>query len=819
MHAAFVAFGTNNALRIQREVIVEKIVRSFIIVIGALIIGFSPLCIDAGISDVKWTGVGQAQGLSYGKGATLDNLVIDAQGTVYVCVSATAGGILFNSCYVKWDGNIWSEWSGAQSVNGGSLDRIWTDKAGGLYGAWAWYDTSSRFALAQWDGNAWHFYDGRFNGPLKEMVRTRSGDIYVCGNFDYVGDISANHVAKWNNGQWHSLGNGIGGWEVNAMTSDDSGHIYAAGMFATAGNVMANNIVKWNGAAWAPLGNCFNDAVYDLAFDKNGILYAGGRFDSIGDVPVNNIATWDGTSWSALKNGVRSHDGRSFVDCLVSDDSGNLYIGGTFDTVVSVVTSGITKWDGNKWDSLGAGIDGHVKNISFDNKGNCFALGFFATAGGKPADYIAQWNGVAWSPVGQKDGNGLNGHITHMAADNAGNLYSIGDFTTAGVRPVKHVARWDGSAWTAVGGGLDILPNALAVDSTGTFYVTGVTQSGDSAILMQWDGTSWKSCGAGQLNGLIFSLVIDRTGIIYTGGSFTSVDSIGAHNVAKWDGKSWSALGSGIQGQVTVLTIDSKGVLYAGVSADTNGKLSSNYIAKWDGSKWSNLGKGFNGWLLALAADNKGNLYAGGTFNYVDSITAHHIAKWNGSEWSALGSGCFNDVQTILFDESGKLYEAGCCGDHEIRKWDGKTWSSLASGPDGDVNDLVIRKNMLYVGGSFSHAGGKASVNFALCTLDNSVRSAYSPPAKSPSPLFTYESAKGHVRVNLKSETIVDFRMYSLDGRLMYRFSENVFAGEHTFRLSAAKPAPGAYIAQVTAGSETTRWRTIFGRYPLSKAP
>jgi hypothetical protein len=790
----------------------EKIVRSYLVGIGALIIGFSPLHIDAGSSDVKWTGVGQAQGLSYGKGATLDNLVIDAQGTAYVCVSATAGGISFNSGYVKWAGNIWSEWNGAQSVNGGSLERIWTDKAGGFYGAWAWYDTSSWFAFAQWDGNAWHLFDGRFNGPLNEMVRTRSGDIYVCGNFDYVGDISVNHVAKWNNGQWHPLGNGIGGWEVNAMASDDSGHIYMAGRFDTVSNVYANNIVTWSGAAWVSLGNRFNDAVYDLAFDKNGILYAGGRFDSAGDVSVHKIATWNGASWSALKNGVRSHDRWSFVDCLVSDDSGNLYVGGTFDTVGSVVTSGIAKWDGNKLESLGAGIDGHVENISFDNKGNLFALGIFSTAGGKPADYIAQWNGAEWSPVGQKDGNGLNGSITHMTIDNSGNLYLIGYFSSAGIKPVRHLAKWDGITLSAVGGGLESLPNDIAVDSAGMLYIAGQANVGDSTMLRRWDGKIWKSCGAGQLSGSIYALAIDRAGILYAGGSFTSVDSIGARNVAKWDGKSWCALGSGIQRQVNVLTINSKGVLYAGGISDTTGRSSHHYVASWEGGAWNDIGNGFNNGITVLAADNKGNVYAGGYFDYAGSITAHHIAKWNGSEWSALGSGCLNDVQTISFDESGNLYEAGCCGDPAIRKWDGKTWSNLGSGVDGDVNALVIRKNMLYVGGGFSHAGGTVSVNFALCTLNNTARVAYSPPEQSPSPLFTYESAKSLVRLNLKSVTLVDFCMYSLSGRCVYNASKKVSAGEQVFRIAMTGLSPGVYVAQVKVGSKLIIWKVAVGR-------
>src|SRR5256885_11868144 len=78
--------------------------------------------------------------------------------------------------------------------------------------------------------------------------------------------------------------------------------------------------------------------------------------------------------------------------------------------------------------------------------------------------------------------------------------------------------------------------------------------------------------------------------------------------------------------------------LYAGGEFTTAGGSAANYIAKWNGSSWSALGSGMNSNVYALAASGS-DLYAGGYFTTAGGSTANYIARWNGSSWSALGSG------------------------------------------------------------------------------------------------------------------------------------------------------------------------------------
>jgi len=138
-------------------------------------------------------------------------------------------------------------------------------------------------------------------------------------------------------------------------------------------------------------------------------------------------------------------------------------------------------------------------------------------------------------------------------------------------------------------------------------------------------------------DGAVKAAVMDGAGNLYIGGSFAVAGNVVANNVAKWNGSGWSALGSGVNGEVDALAI-SGGALYAGGWFTTAGGNAANYIAEWDGSGWSALGPGMKGVVDALAMSGN-TLYAGGYFTTAGGNDANYIAQWDGSSWSPLGSG------------------------------------------------------------------------------------------------------------------------------------------------------------------------------------
>ena len=59
---------------------------------------------------------------------------------------------------------------------------------------------------------------------------------------------------------------------------------------------------------------------------------------------------------------------------------------------------------------------------------------------------------------------------------------------------------------------------------------------------------------------------------------------------------------------------------------ETAGGVSANYIAKWNGSSWSALGSGVDGTVYALAV-SVSDLYAGGRFTTAGGKVSAYIAK------------------------------------------------------------------------------------------------------------------------------------------------------------------------------------------------
>jgi len=129
------------------------------------------------------------------------------------------------------------------------------------------------------------------------------------------------------------------------------------------------------------------------------------------------------------------------------------------------------------------------------------------------------------------------------------------------------------------------------------------------------------------------------------------------NNIAQWDGFAWQPLGFGTSGDndffpdvppVSALAW-SAGTLYVGgtfswVTNSSGTSLMVNTIVRWDGASWSPLGSGMSGYepftaVRALAVSSDGNLYAAGLFSEAGGSPANLIAQWDGSSWSALGSG------------------------------------------------------------------------------------------------------------------------------------------------------------------------------------
>jgi len=300
-------------------------------------------------------------------------------------------------------------------------------------------------------------------------------------------------------------------------------------------------------------------------------------------------------------------------------------------------------------------------------------------------------------------GGGVNGAISAMASGGR-HLYVVGSFTSAGGVAATNAATWDGSQWSGMGDGLQGYP-ALATASGHDVYVLRhriVSGSGTRTEVVRWDGHVWNTVvtveGLTGSRGFGYITALAARGPnIYVAGEFNQVAGVTANNIAKWDGDRWSALGSGLTGDVdfqpnfflatyvSALAVHGS-YLYAGGSFNrADGKPAAN-IARWDGNSWHPLGDGLGsqGYFFSFGAD--------GFYNPVESISV------NGPEVFA----------------GGQFLQAFGAPADRLARWDGSRWSAVDGGVDSDVLALDAEGQDLFVGGKFTIAGATPSRGFAI---------------------------------------------------------------------------------------------------------
>ena len=631
--------------------------------------------------------------------------------------------------------------------------------------------------IAKWDGANWQDVGGGVsapNGAITVNALTVFDDgsgggpaLFAGGQFQNAGGVPANYIAKWDGTTWSPLGGGLIG-RVNALTVFDDGNgsaLYATGEFGFPERMIA----KWDGTSWSSVGGGLNNGfgrtltVYD---DGSGpALYLGGFFSSLGGgATKRSIAKWDGTNWWPLGLGMELYK-EVHTLAVFDDGSGGqaLYAGGDFTTAGGVPANRIAMWDGTSWSSVGSGTDDDVTALAVldDLSGGGQALfvgGEFTNAGGVSAGHIAKWDGATWSAVGggMKTGASTTVRCMTMFDDGGGAgpiLYAGGNILGAGSTAAIGIASWDGSNWSALGGGLNgaVLDFAVFDDQSGggpALYLSGSftgTGSVTANRVAKWDGNSWSPLGFGlSFTTNALEVFDDQSG----GGESLYAANI---DILKWNGTSWFSVGGGLTGGVgysypiasdLVVFDDGRGggpALYVAGDFLNAGAVTANGIAKWNGTNWTGLDLGMGGTFpsvhaLAVFDDGSGSgpaLYAGGAFTTAGGVPTNRIARWDGESWSALswlGRGLNGSVNAFaVFDDGGgeALYVggsftvAGTILANRIAKWDGTSWSRLGDGINGTVSALKVFDDKsgggaaLYAGGNFQSAGGVAANRIA----------------------------------------------------------------------------------------------------------
>lgn len=395
--------------------------------------------------------------------------------------------------------------------------------------------------------------------------------------------------------------------------------IIAGGQFQNAGGQQIAYVARWDGQTWHALGGGVNNIVRALCvFDADGpgprgaVLVAGGDFLEADGRNVGFVAQWDGAAWSGLGSGFDAT-----VQALAVYDAdgdgpgvGELIAGGSFRHAGDIETLAIARWDGADWQAVGGGLSG----------------------GGTIFDASAANVLAIYDPDGAGAGLPL--------------LVAGGTFNFAGATPAGSIASWNGSAWSALGGGVFVEEPYPAVYS--------ISASSDP---------------------IAPALTI--------GGFFTQADGAEAWGIANWNGASWNAMPGLMLPVTAVLYFDhdadptTADVLLAGGPTEASGGADG--VAQWNGSAWVSLGSGVNGSVYTILSDGAANPPAallGGIFTLAGGQAVNNLAAWGCS--SAIAGDLDGDGDVDLSDLALLLSDFGCSAESCVGDIDGNGFTDLA---------------------------------------------------------------------------------------------------------------------------------------------
>lgn len=234
---------------------------------------------------------------------------------------------------------------------------------------------------------------------------------------------------------------------------------------------------------------------------------------------------------------------------------------------------------------------------------------------------ILRWNGVSWQRARLPE-VGRRAFFDHVVAVSAADAWAAGSYDVRGDPPTRAVLlHWDGTSWrqAPIPGRIGDL-SVLGASSAGNAWAMGENGPLGPWVALHWDGSRWRRAPAPQaVSGFAAAVVSERNAWMV--GQSRNLDVLIEH----WNGIRWrrAKTAGPLPGGLDAAEVVSARDIWA----------VGDVIMRYRGTGWNQVPSTSPGLLTGVTATSASNAWAVGFDQISHNLSKIIILHWNGRGW------------------------------------------------------------------------------------------------------------------------------------------------------------------------------------------